>query len=211
LENLFGPNPNELVGDGTFHSRYPEGMVAPPTSLARGISELCRANVSSFVLRRELRAHLARVVSFDAYCISAIDPVAGIVQSSVGDGLATRDAQKVFAIEERGDDYTAFSTLARPATIHAATGGDVARSERMRDVFLPLGLGDELRMPLAVDGVRWGLLHLFRARGRVFGAPEIARLAALEQEIARALRHAHVGPSPGAAGGGGPAVAQAGG
>lgn len=67
----------------------------------------------------------------------------------------------------------------------------------MREIFLPLGLSDELRAPLFVDDTCWGYLHLFRAGA--FDAAALAYVEAVIPAIAAALRSAVAAPAPDAA------------
>ena len=61
----------------------------------------------------------------------------------------------------------------------------------MRELFLPLGFGDEVRAALSVDGACYGYLHLFRrAALGPFERAELKRLEALVEPIASALRSA---------------------
>lgn len=167
-------------------------MVAIRTSPAGGgLNELCRAGLDATAFRRELRQHLARLVPFEAYCVNTVDPTTGLVTSSVGDGLSARDARRLFAIEERDHDFNPLGALHGACTMHDATAGRVERSLRMRRIFLPLGLGDELRAPLDAWGARWGYLHLFRGRARrPFAPDEVARIDAVRPALGHALRRA---------------------
>jgi DNA-binding CsgD family transcriptional regulator len=152
---------------------------------------LCRGRLNATDFRRELRRHLERLVAFDAYCVNTVDPTSRLITSSIGDGLSGEDARRLFELEERGTDFNSLATLKGPVTIYQATEGCVTRSERMRRVFLPLGLGDELRAPLDLGDTRWGYLHLFRGRGhRPFGAADVANVASVLGEITHSLRRA---------------------
>jgi DNA-binding CsgD family transcriptional regulator len=176
-----------------------------PTSLARGsenrgqlphrLIELCRAGLDSVVLRRELRSRLVSWVPFDAYCVNTVDPETLVITSSVGDGLPAAAARRLFELEEAGHDFNHLSDLARGtvrvASMWQATEGDVARSQRMRELFQPLGWHDELRAALVVDAHCWGYLHLFRgAQQPRFSARDLQRMAGLAPLLGAALRSA---------------------
>ncbi len=167
-------------------------MVAIRTSPARGgLADLCRAGLDATTFRRELATRLARVVAFEAYCVNTVDPATGLVTSSIGDGLSVTDARRLFAIEERGTDFNPLASLRAVRTMHDSTGGRVGRSERMRRIFLPLGLGDELRAPLDAWNARWGYLHLFRGRlQRPFSTSDVARVTSMLLAMGHALRRA---------------------
>jgi DNA-binding CsgD family transcriptional regulator len=154
---------------------------------------LCRAQLDSVTFRRELRTRLRALLPFDGYCVNTADPQSLLVSSSIGDGLSARAAARLFELEAEGTDSNQLSSLAQAAqnvaTIWQATGGDVARSQRMRELFLPLGWVDELRAALVVDRRCWGYLHLFRA-DKPFTPEEVARVATRTPVLAAALRAA---------------------
>jgi DNA-binding CsgD family transcriptional regulator len=164
-----------------------------PASLLR----LCGARLDSLTFRRRLRAELSRTVPFTAYCVNTVDPESLVVTSSVGDGLPTDAARRLFELEERGDDVNQLAALARGpvhvASIGQATSGSPTRSARMRELFLPRGWHDELRAALVVGGACWGYLHLFRSLSQAaFNAEDVALLEAARPALAAALRTACV-------------------
>jgi len=135
---------------------------------------------------------LERSVGFDGYCVNAVDPATLLVTSSVGDGLDTARAQRLFELEARPSEPNTLRALARGpafvASLSEATGGRVERSARIRELFAPLGYADELRAALRVDGRCWGFLHLFRGRGGRFDERMVAGVARLTRLLAAALR-----------------------
>ena len=163
--------------------------------MPRGLTALCRARLDSVSFRKRLRAQLSHLLAFDAYCVNTVDPESLVITSSIGDGLPAVAARRLFEIEDAGTDFNLLATLARgpshTATIWQATAGDVSRSERMAELFVPLGFGDELRAALVVDGACWGYLHLFRtAPHGPFSADDVARIELSRTELASALRAA---------------------
>ena len=137
--------------------------------------------------------------------MNTVDPETLVITSSIGDGLSAEAARRLFEIEEAGLDFNPLTELARGpvhvATLTQVTEGDVSRSQRMRELFLPLGYGDELRAALVIDGHCWGYLHLFRASARpAFDATDVARVEQARALIGAALRAAClVGARPAAA------------
>jgi DNA-binding CsgD family transcriptional regulator len=73
-------------------------------------------------------------------------------------------------------------------TLVQATGGDLDASARHRDVFRPLGLGDELRAVLRVGGTCWGCLCLHREAGMGFSDEEVAYVRAIAPYLAEGIR-----------------------
>jgi len=181
-------------------------MTRPRISLARGgrgseralreLTELCRAGLDSVTFRRELRARLAQLLPFDGYCVNSVDPESLLITSSIGDGLSASAAHRLFELEAAGTDVNPLGSLARGpvhvATIWQSTLGKVVLSQRMREVFLPLGWGDELRAALVVDGHCWGYLQLFRAVGTPFSAQDVSLIERVSAMLGAALRAACV-------------------
>ena len=172
--------------------------MARGTSLLGGGSSsalraLCRRALSSAEFRKALRAPLRRFIEFDAYCVNTCDVETGVVTSSVGDGLSPEQARALFALEAEGKDFNGLHELhrgpKRVASIWQSTSGELERSPRMRQIFLPLGFGDELRAALSVAGACFGYLHLFRRLGLgPFLPAELKRLERLGPLIADSLR-----------------------
>jgi DNA-binding CsgD family transcriptional regulator len=157
------------------------------------LDALLEAGLDAAELRRRLRPLLRAALPFDAYCVNTADPIALTVTSSIGDGLDAAQAERLFAIEHRGGDFNTLRALAvgprRAASLHAASGGRPEQSERMREIFLPLGYADELRAALVEHGFCWGWLHLYR-RGEVFAPAEVGFIESLSAPLGRALRRA---------------------
>ena len=165
--------------------------------MPRRLAQLCEARLDAVTFRRELRAPLASWVPFAAYCVNTVDPETLIITSSVGDGLSVAAARRLFELEETGSDFNRLVDLARGkahvASIWQATRGDVAQSERMRELFLPLGWHDELRAALVVAEHCWGYLQLFRAVDQApFNEHDRQRIARLAPLLGAALRSACV-------------------
>ena len=90
------------------------------------------------------------------------------------------------------DDVNKFARLARePAgadTLAHVTAGDMDASARHRDIFRPLGLGDELRAVLRCGGACWGCLCLHREAGAAFSEDEVAYIRRLTLRVAEGIR-----------------------
>ncbi len=84
-------------------------------------------------------------------------------------GLPPSATARMAEIEIGGEDVNAFRALAREerhaATLSAATGGELDRSVRHRELRGPAGFGDELRAALVEDTAAWGGLTLMRGDG----------------------------------------------
>ena len=90
------------------------------------------------------------------------------------------------------DDVNRWTALARDRvgvrSLARATEGRFEESARYRDIFAPLGLGDELRAVLRIQGETWGLLCLHQAAGRSYTAQEANWLRRLARHLAAGMR-----------------------
>jgi hypothetical protein len=77
------------------------------------------------------------------------------------------------------------------STLSQATGGDLDRSERHREIRGPNGFGDELRAALVDDQATWGALTLLRGSDRdPFSPAHTALVAEVTRHLAEGLRRA---------------------
>jgi DNA-binding CsgD family transcriptional regulator len=150
---------------------------------------------------------LARAVPFDGICILTFDPATlmpnGVV---VEDALPAAATVRLTEIEMGEPDVNTFRWLAASgrvaATLGEATGGDLDRSLRHRELKRPHGFGDELRAVLVADSGTWGAITLLREAGAARFTPEDARfIASLSRALAEGVRGAAL---LGALGDGGP-------
>jgi hypothetical protein len=96
--------------------------------------------------------------------------------------LAERDFNK----------FTALARLRRPAaSLSEATGGDLDRSLRHRELKRPNGFGDELRVALVCDTGTCGGVTLMREAGRAnFEPADAAAVASLARHVVDGIRWA---------------------
>ncbi|HET9322169.1 MAG TPA: LuxR C-terminal-related transcriptional regulator, partial [Bryobacteraceae bacterium] len=91
-----------------------------------------------------------------------------------------------------GDDVNKWTEVASiptgVRTLSAATGGNLARSPRYRDIFEPMGLADELRAVLRTRGAVWGFMCLHREAGATFSALEQSLVARIAPHLAEGIR-----------------------
>ena len=139
---------------------------------------------------------LARVVPFDGACVLTLDPATRLpTREVVENGLPAATARRMAEIEIGGNDVNGFDALARSesraATLSEATGGDLDRSLRHRELRRPNGFGDELRAALVDDAAAWGAITLLRTSDREHFAPDDATLvASVSAYLAEGLRRA---------------------
>ena len=89
----------------------------------------------------------------------------------------------------QGEPSTLLSLIERRqsvAILSEVTHGEVGRATRF-EVFAPMGVTDELRAMLWVDGVAWGGVVLLRVGG-CFGAPDVRAVRHVTKHAAEAVR-----------------------
>ena len=139
---------------------------------------------------------ISRAVPFDGVCVLTLDPATLLPTGEVVEnGLPPAAIPHMTEIELSGTDVNAFTALAHAAcgaaSLSGATGGDLDRSRRHREVKRPHGFGDELRAVLSDDGGAWGALTLLRADdARDFTPGEVTVVASLAGRLAEGLRRA---------------------
>ena len=153
----------------------------------------CATASGSVQLRSGVLDRLRPIVSYDGAFFATVDPTTLLYTSGVRRGMPT-EASPAFIRAELGDrDVNQLRDLARARSpvgwLDGATGGDRMVSLRYREAMRPIGLGDELRVALRVDGACWGLLCLHRsAAANGFTQQDVALLATLGPQLAEAVR-----------------------
>jgi DNA-binding CsgD family transcriptional regulator len=154
-----------------------------------------------FVSRR-----LRRMVPFDGAAWFATDPVTTLATCPVRiENVEAGHCESYWDREFLIEDSLLFRDLARSSrgagTLFAATDGHPARSARYREFLAPQGYGDELRAVFRLGNAIWGVLDVFRERGREpFSEREVDVIAGMGPALAAALRAgALTEPTPGAA------------
>ncbi|HEX3261094.1 MAG TPA: hypothetical protein VHS35_21440, partial [Pseudonocardia sp.] len=168
--------------------------VAAPERVRRALGGLPAVDARGFAI--QAARVLARAVPFDGFCVLTTDPATRLPTGEiVENGLPAGVLGRLTEIELSGADVNTFAALARAdrhaAGLSAATGGDLDRSRRHRELRRPHGLGDELRAALVVDGTTWGALTLLRGGQRPdFAAGDTALVAGVADALADGLRRA---------------------
>ncbi|TMR40449.1 helix-turn-helix transcriptional regulator [Actinomadura geliboluensis] len=140
-------------------------------------------------------ARLGRLVGFQAAAWSATDPETGLVTApmrveNLGRGEDCFAYWECALLEETVLPFRELARAAVPAAgLAAGTDGLPARSAQFRKLLDRQGVGDELRAVLRTGGRPWGVVSLFREKGREpFGPAEISLVAGLSAPLADRLR-----------------------
>ena len=158
----------------------------------RSVIALCHSGLSSDKLRSQVLTQLGRLLPADAVWWAAADPATLLFTSAHRVGLPADSASYFIDNEFLTDDVNRWTALARDRvgvrSLARATNGRFEDSARYRDIFAPLGLGDELRAVLRIQGETWGLLCLHQAAGRSYTAQEATWLRRLAPHLAAGMR-----------------------
>ena len=162
--------------------------------LTAAIVDACRSGLSTEALRDRVLGRLRRAVPFDAAFWAVVDPATLLFTQPHQDAIPAETIPYFVQNEFLGDDVNKWTALARErvpvTTLARATGGDLEGSARYRDVFRPLGLGDELRAVLRAGGACWGYLCLHREVGAPFTSREVDVVHHLAPHVAQGIRTA---------------------
>jgi DNA-binding NarL/FixJ family response regulator len=132
---------------------------------------------------------LRRVVAFDGVCVMTMDPATLLPTGHViVNGLPDDVTVRLAEIELREPDFNKFVELARgdvpAASLSAATGGDLDRSIRQRELRRPHGFEDELRAAFTGGGI-----VLLRETGTAhFASSDASFLGSVSADLAEGLR-----------------------
>lgn len=149
---------------------------------------------------------LRRMVPFDGATWFATDPETTLATCPVRiENVESGHCESYWDREFLVEDTLLFRDLARSprgaGSLVAATDGHPARSARYREFLAPQGYGDELRAVFRLGHAVWGVLGVFRERGREpFSEPEVDLIASIGPALAAALQaRALTEPTTGAA------------
>ena len=161
-------------------------------NLTGAIVEICRSGLPPDALRERALARLRRAVPFDAAFWATVDPATLLFTRPHQEKIPPDTVPYFIQNEFLDDDVNKWTGLARDPvgvrTLVEATGGDIDASARYRDIFRPLGLGDELRAVLRVGGACWGYICLHRAVGAEFSREEARYVRRLAPHLAEGIR-----------------------
>ncbi len=140
---------------------------------------------------------VAGLVDFEMCCWHLVDPGTVMFTGSINRGIQCSGAwlaHHEFIVE----DVNKWAFLAHSGRLAGATSidthGDLSRSARHRE-HESMGLGDELRVSLVVDGVCWGAACFLRPDGAPwYTQRDVEIVAALSGPLAEGLRRTLLTP-----------------
>ena len=173
------------------------------------IKRLCCADgPDGLALLGEVVERLRRVVPFEAYCASTLDPASGLITHALAEEMGGPEEAAVFFERLYFEHHQAVRRMAdrrqSVALLSEATGGDLERSPRYAEYLRPLGLAHEMRGAFASGGYLWGSMDLVRgAGGPDFGPREVTLLRRVAPHLANGLKVAALRAQAAPAEGGG--------
>jgi len=174
-----------------------------PSDLAIGrarsdVDIISRAGLPLMEFMEEAANALLTVVPFVAGCFSSADPATAMISGTVklGDLDGNNVADVDWARIEYGGlpDPTHFHEMAATGRVavgvHATTGGQVERLERMADLVIPrFGYYDEARVVFSDRAGAWGTLSVLRGSDDpVFSEAELDFLVSVSPALTRGIR-----------------------
>lgn len=159
------------------------------------IIQLCHSALDSQTLRVELLKCLQTVIPSDYIFFSTTDPSTQLFTSAVLDDTPTGILAQFVENEFLQDDFNKFRHMLRNhrpvGVLSEQTEHELERSQRYRDILVPMALGDEMRAIFVTNAACWGTLCLHRERAISNYTPaEAAFLTRLTPHIAEGLRKA---------------------
>ncbi len=144
------------------------------------VKRLCCSGLDGPALLGEVVERLRRVVLFEAYCASTLDPASGFITHGMAEELGGAD-DSFWSLERLYFEH--HQSVRRMMDIHQSvallsetTGGDLERSTRYVEYLRPLGLAHEMRGAFTSGGYLWGSMDLIRESGSPDFKPREANL-----------------------------------
>jgi DNA-binding CsgD family transcriptional regulator len=159
------------------------------------VVRLSHAGLDSRTFGIEAVKRLRKAIPTDVSFFATADPATLLFTSAVRDEVLAQATPQFLEREFLKDDPVQFARLARGRSpvesLGIATKGELALSERYREMLAPMDLGDELRAALVAGSKCWGFMCLHRERSSPdFTPAEAAFLAGLVPHLAEGLRKA---------------------
>ena len=150
-------------------------------------------------LRLEMLDELRRAIAFDRFCMLLADPDTLMEHRGLGGNDWRSEVPGLNLNTGRQADVNSLPLLIGRRNpvggLRAATGGDLARSERWREIYSRYGVGDELRTAAVDRHGCWGEVFMFRSSDdKPFDTDDQRLMRAASSIIACVLRAGQVTP-----------------
>ncbi len=157
------------------------------------VEDLAGSSADIDVLRREAIEILQATIGFDRWCSLLLDPDTLVISHGIGHNDWSGDLPHLNLHEAGLGDVNNHAMLARSrnhvGVLSAATGGDLARAGRWRNVFTRYGVGDELACVATDERGSWGDFRFYRnSDDAPFSAEDAQLMRTVSSALARALR-----------------------
>ena len=164
---------------------------------------ICGADLDHETLRLELLEELRGTIGFAMWGWPLADPDTLLTTTGIADPAAWAIVPRVVSHEQRTTDVIQDRQLVRSnelvGILSTATGGDLPRSQRWREIYHSYGVGDELRAACVDRFGCWAHLRLLRASDEPpFDPADAALLRDVIPAVGSALRRRIVSPAHGA-------------
>jgi DNA-binding CsgD family transcriptional regulator len=173
-------------------------MTSTVDSLRRSFERLDREVVDHVALRSAAADVLRRHVGFDVAVMATVDPTTVMWTHCLLLGMDrdTELEEHVFANEYAGGDVLGLTELLRVpghgGTLQAVSRERGTTSERLEQIYRPIGVTDELRVLLVDGDTPWGAICLLRSDGS-FTAEDLSAVGAVSSSFAVTLRRSLLG------------------
>ncbi len=153
----------------------------------------CAGRLDGLALLGEVIGRLRRVVPFDAYCASTLDPASGLITHALAEEMGGADEAAVFFESLYFEHHQSVRRMAEThrsvALLSEITGGDLESSPRYVEYLRPLGLAHEMRGAFTSGGYLWGSMDLIRGSGSPdFGSREANLLRRVAPHLGNGLK-----------------------
>ena len=161
-------------------------------NLAAAIADACRSGLDPDALRERVLPRMRRAVPVDALWGRRSTRRRSSSRVPNREEIPEESSAYFIEYEFLARDHNKWIELARDRegvrTLLDATGGDLSKSGRYRDIFQPLGLADELRAVLRSQDTCWGYICLHREGPSGFSREEAAFIKRIAPHLAEGIR-----------------------
>jgi DNA-binding CsgD family transcriptional regulator len=160
------------------------------------IKRLCYSGLDAATLRQRVAERMKRTVPFEGSVAFTMDPSSGLITHAIVEEMGDESGLRLFLEHVCfEDDVLEFNWMVRNrlpvGLLSEATGGQLERALRYRELLGPAGFGYEMRGALATGTDLWGGFCLSRGKGRSdFATREVEFMRRVAPHVGAGLRAA---------------------